>query len=425
MQTLPPCDALTAEAVEPEAPSIGGTRPEASTAGDPSHMEANEASGTSPPTGELIQRIMEQVRRFVVLSDDQQLALALWVLHTHAIEAFENTPYLSVRSAEKQSGKTRLLEVLVELVARSEHWASRPTAATVFRIMADDQPPTLLLDEIDSIWSDTGRNEEHEDLRGALNAGNRRGAVVPRCETVGRKIKIQRFPVFCAKAFAGIGVPPDTIADRSIPIVLKKRTASETVERFRMRDVEVALPLRQLHMLGTGWSGEHVEELRAAWPELPEDLSDREQDSVEPLIAIADLAGGDWPQRAREALVRVIQGGRAGTTTTIKARALEDCRRVFRNSDDPEQMTTQGLLAGLRGLEDAPWSEHQHGRPLSAERLAFYLNGYGIAPHVLRFEDGKRKRGYRRSTFEDAWRRYLDPAAGEPDPDDDDRPGLT
>jgi hypothetical protein len=57
------------------------------------------------------------IRRYVVLTADQGLAVTLWAVHTHAVEVLGITPYLSITSAEKQSGKTHLLEVLELLVA--------------------------------------------------------------------------------------------------------------------------------------------------------------------------------------------------------------------------------------------------------------------------------------------------------------------
>ena len=64
----------------------------------------------------LLDDVARFVRRFVVLTEAQADTLALWVAHTHAFEAAETTPYLAITSAEKRSGKTRLLEVLELLV---------------------------------------------------------------------------------------------------------------------------------------------------------------------------------------------------------------------------------------------------------------------------------------------------------------------
>ena len=132
------------------------------------------------------------VRRYVVMSASQTAATALWVLHTHAVDAAEATPYLAVTSAEKRSGKTRLLEVL-ELIVRSPLPTANISDAALFRAIGS-LTPTLLFDEVDGIF----RARDREDLRGLLNAGHRRGAVAYRCG--GKKMtELESFPVFCAK----------------------------------------------------------------------------------------------------------------------------------------------------------------------------------------------------------------------------------
>jgi hypothetical protein len=178
--------------------------------------------------------------RFVVLSDRQADACSLWVLHSHAIEAADCTPYLNIRSAEKQSGKTRLLEVLECLVARP--WrASYTTTAALMRSI-DSDAPTLLLDEMDAATK--ADREYSEALRGMLNAGFRRGGSHRICDT-GRGNAVRDFSVFCPKAIAGIGDLPDTVRDRAIPIDMKRRTSVERVERFRStKTPHLARPLR-------------------------------------------------------------------------------------------------------------------------------------------------------------------------------------
>ena len=146
-----------------------------------------------------------------------------------------------------------------------------------------------------------------EGLRAILNAGHRRGAVVSRCGDQKTGFQLKDFQVFCPKAIAAIGELPGTIADRSIPIRLRRRTRGETVERFRLRDAQAAAaPLQQA--LGA-WAPTAVE-LRAARPVVPEALNDRAAEGWESLFAIADLAGGEWPERARAAALALHAHGR-------------------------------------------------------------------------------------------------------------------
>jgi hypothetical protein len=169
---------------------------------------------------------------------------------THAFDAADASPYLAVTSPEKRSGKSRLLEVL-EIIVFNSWKVITPTEAVVFRKI-DAHRPTLLLDETDAIFGKKN-GENYEGLRALLNAGNRRGTKVPRC--VGTSQSLQSFSVFCPKAIAGIGELPDTIADRAIPIRLKRKARSERAERFRRRDVEA--DAKTLYMNASAWA-EHA-----------------------------------------------------------------------------------------------------------------------------------------------------------------------
>jgi len=322
--------------------------------------------------------------------------VALWIVHTHALEAAEETPYLAVTSAEKRSGKSLLLEVLELLVPRPLRTTNISDAA-LFRSIAQEVP-TLLFDEIDAIF---GKARDREDLRGMINAGHRRGAEVRRVGGANRD-KLERFAVFCAKALAGIGTLPETVADRSLPIRLERKAPGETVQRFRRRDVEgEAATLRERV---ERFAAESIEALKAARPELPADIDDRAQDGAEPLLAIADLAGGEWAQRARRAIVE-LRGGETAEGDSIGVRLLADVRGVF-EALAADRVSTADLLAHLHGLDEAPWAEW-HGRSLTARGLSKLLDPYRVRSRTVRFDDGSTPKGYKREQFEDAWKRYL------------------
>ena len=183
----------------------------------------------------LLDSLCGYVRRFVALSDAQLRIIVLWVVHTYLLSFIDCTPYLAITSAEKQCGKTRLLEVLERLVANP--WQTgRVTAAVLIRKI-DAVQPTLLLDESDAAFG--GEKEYAEALRGVLNTGYRRGGTASCCVGKGAETTFKDFSTFCPKAIAGIGKLPDTVADRSIPIRLKRAArGKESVEKFRLRDVE-------------------------------------------------------------------------------------------------------------------------------------------------------------------------------------------
>ncbi len=262
------------------------------------------AHGWTPPDepSRLLDDLTAFVRRYVVLTDAQATALALWIVHTWAIAAAGSTPYLSVTSAEKRCGKTRLLDVL-RLLCRDPLTAANVSEAALFRSLGE-RPRTVLLDEVDAIFGPKAR--DREDLRAMLNAGYRRGSPVLRCVGDGSKQKVESFDVFAAKALASIGDLPDTLADRSLVIRLKRRGPTESVER--LRENRPPLEAEALTERLARFADEHDKALADAEPVLPDELDDRAQDAVEPLVAIADLAGEEWPDRARRAFVELRRG---------------------------------------------------------------------------------------------------------------------
>jgi hypothetical protein len=193
-------------------------------------------------TGTLLEESTAFVTRYVVLSPAQADAISLWILHTHTLDAADATPYLAITSAEKRCGKTRLLETLELLVNRP--WLTGRVTAAVLARKIDAESATLLLDESDAAFK--GGEEYAETLRGILNTGHRRGGKMSCCVGKGPNIGYEDFSTFSAKAIAGIGKLPDTVADRSLPIRLQRRAPTERVERFRRREIlPVAAVLRQ------------------------------------------------------------------------------------------------------------------------------------------------------------------------------------
>jgi len=343
--------------------------------------------------------LAELLARYVAFpSDAARHAVALWVAHCHALDAFESTPRLALLSPEKGSGKTRTLEVLALVVPKPMH-AVNMSAAALYRVVADRQP-TLLLDEADTYLGNTVA-KQHEDIRGLINAGHRRGAMTYRGEVSGKEVKVVEFPAFAACALAGIGDLPDTILDRSVIVAMKRRAPDEHVEPFRER---LARPgAESLRDRLATWAEYNVDELRDAWPEMPDGITDRAADVWEPLLAVADLAGGHWPDRARDAAVQINQA-RAERDPSLGILLLTDCRRLY-TERQVDRLTTDQLLEALIALEESPWAELR-GKPLDARGLAKRLRKYDVRPDVHRFPDGP-KRGYLRETFHDAWMRYL------------------
>lgn len=344
---------------------------------------------------EILDGVLCFLSRFVSLSTEQARVVALWVVHTHAIAAADCTAYLSINSAEKQSGKTRLLEVLRPLV-RAGWFTGRVTAAVLSRKI-DAKAPTLLLDESDAAFK--GDQTYAEALRGVLNSGYRRGGCSSLCVGQGAGIDYKDFKTFCAKAIAGIGKLPDTVTDRSIPIRLK-RAQRGTVERFRERNVEWEAQVQKSQI--AAWCEAYEEALRNARPDIPIDLSDRQADVCEPLLAIADAAGGEWPKAARSALIKLCVGAQADDGST-GVRLLQDIKIVFTEKGVTEIASTD-LCDALAVIETSPWADWSKGRHISPAGLARLLKPFEVYPEPL--SNGK-VRGYKLPQLNEAFSLYI------------------
>jgi Protein of unknown function (DUF3631) len=311
-------------------------------------------------TAELLEAIAGFVGSYVVLTDSQLCALALWTLHTHTFEASDCTPYIHITSAEKASGKTRLLEALELVVAKA--WLTGRVTPAVLGRKVHAERPTLLLDETDATFA--GDPEFGQALRGLLNNGYRRGGKSSICIGQGANMTYVDLEVFSPKALAGIGELPDTVASRSIRIALKRKAPGERVERFRRREAdEAATPI---HSWGVDWSSRYVEELALARPDLPPKLADRAADSWEALLAIVDLAGDEWPAKARAASLgtysaRLVHPRRRGSGAR-KVGLYDDARR---QSLSPGQNGSHCHGGGLSECDSPPSSRGRRSRPRS------------------------------------------------------------
>jgi hypothetical protein len=367
----------------------------------------------------LLTGLAEIFRRYVVLEDGAAEALALWTVHAHALDAFAFSPRLAITSAEKRCGKTTLLDVLGCLVPRPLPTANA-TAPAIFRSI-ELLGPTLLIDEADTFL------RSNDDLRGVLNSGHRR-ATASVIRLVGDNHHPCQFHTWAATAIAMIGGLPDTLADRSIEIRLRRRLPGEPVSRFR---ADRASDLAQLGRMAARWARDHLEALRNADPPIPSGLNDRAADNWTPLLAIADLAGGDWPERARRAIVSMTfrEGEETGSLGDL---LLADIRQVFVEIEqrrttpagdeftDPDRIRSSDLAGMLGEMEGRPWAESgPRQMPLTPHGLARLLKPFRIRPATLRFREKGRggnnpsitDKDYQRSQFEDAFSRYLPPPA--------------
>jgi len=344
------------------------------------------------------------VGRFVAYPDDaSHVAHTLWIAHTHMMDAFDSTPRVAFLSPEPGSGKTRALEAS-ELLVPNPIEAVNVTPAYLFRKVGDDDAkPTILYDEIDTVFGPKAK--DNEEIRGLLNAGHRRGAVAGRCVVKGKTVTTEEIPAYCAVALAGLGNLPDTLLSRSVVIRMRRRAPDERVEAYRRRvhgpeGEAVRSRLKE-------WADEIRDRIQNEWPEMPEGIEDRDADVWEALLIVADAAGGDWPERARKAAVTLVAESRE-STPSLGVRLLADLREVF---GDQAAMFTTDILTALNENDEMPWG-NLRGHPLDARGLSNRLRPYDVKRHTIRIGDDVGK-GYRADDLHDAWVRYLPPPASD------------
>ena len=376
--------------------------------------EVNAARGSGPASGQgrpldlpdpepwsdlvegaaLLDELAAAIRRHVVIDRHEADTVALWALGTHAFDAWVIFPRLFVTAPEKQCGKSTLLDVVSRLVPRRLA-ASDITPASLFRAIEVSRP-TMLLDEADAYA------RENEELRAVLNAGHRRDGAVIRC--VGDNYEPRRFSAWAPVALAAIGHLPGTIEDRSIIVRLRRRRPDETFEPLRL---DRAGALDVLARKAARWAADHRTELATADPEMPAGLYNRAADNWRPLLAIADLAGGNCPERAWQAALELTR--ESGEGESARELMLADLRELF-DAEPRGVMFTSEILPRLHTRDDRPWSEWKAGKAMTGRHMAALLKPLGISTNQTVRRGADRGKGYRAEDFADAWSRYLPPA---------------
>ncbi len=343
--------------------------------------------------GELLNTIALTIRRFVVVSDESITAITLWILLTYIFDSFGVCPNLGILSPEKRCGKTTLLELTSMLVARPLP-TSNCTPAAIFRAV-EVFKPTLLIDEADTFLG------SHDELRGILNSGHRKSTARV-LRTTGDDHTPTVFSTWCPKAIACIGKLPETLMDRSIAISMRRRTASESVDRIQFDRLSDELePIRRKV---ARWADDHRMDITSSDPAVPESLDDRAQDNWRPLLSIADFAGGRWPQLARIAALE-LSGARGEDEESARTLLLADIKAIFKERA-VDRIESASLVEDLGKIEEHPWPEWRKGNPITSLQIARLLKPFGIRPKPIRFGSGL-ARGYELSWFEDAFIRYL------------------
>jgi len=347
----------------------------------------------------VLDQVLATIKMFVVCGDDAAVLATLWIAFTWFIDYSEVAPIAIITSPRPRCGKTTLLGLIAKL-SRRPLLASNLTGAAIFQAV-DAFQPTLLIDETDSFLKKDG------SIRGVINSGHTRatGFIL----RAGKKDGIpKKFSTYCAKLLCGIGKQAETIMDRAVVIKLRRKLKEEKVQRLRQAEREHFTALaRKLARL----AADHGSAIRSARPQIPDELNDRAQDNWEPLLAIAELAGEEWAQMARDAAVPAPEDEEE---SDISVMLLADIRRVFAQvrteiigGRPVKRIQTEQLLKALAADDSRPWATINHGSHMTSLQLAEHLKPFGIRSANDKWPGGKVPKGYRLEKFDDAFRRYL------------------
>jgi hypothetical protein len=275
--------------------------------------------------------------------------------------------------------------------------ASNASASALFRAV-ELWKPTILIDEADTFFRD------NTELHGMVNAGYLRNGYVLRSEAVGDSFEPRTFSVFSAKALAGIALErhlPDATMSRGIVLNLRRKLPDESVSRLRHADRGLfSIIAEKMARFALDFS----KQVRLARPVLPNELSDRDQDNWDGLLAIASCAGDMWLARATKAALKL--SGAGEKTVSTGNELLADIQHVFERKR-VDKINFADLIQALCDDEEAGWATYNRGKPITPRQVSKRLKEYGISSKPTRFGYDGVQKGFDADQFSDAFARYL------------------
>lgn len=345
--------------------------------------EDGEVNPHTPPLHEVLDDMLAFHRRFVHHEDDNAHAIVvLWSVHTWVVQSFSRTPRLYIHSPEPGCGKSTQGD-LIRFFSYKPIGLVGTTAAVIYRLI-DKEAPTLIIDEVDTVFSS---NQPGTDIiKSILNAGYAFGEKVYRVNP--NTMNPEGFCAFAPVALVGIDnrAMPDTILTRSIPIRMTRATRATDIEvwdKFDHDDYREFLEEQLPRLLD-------VVPFREK-PDLPENLTNRDAEVWRALFSLANAVGGQWPERVAKASGSL----HWEATTSEQAKVLLVTREIF-DAAGVDGIAAQDLTERINKVGQV--------ESLSAKGLNSILAAYGVSPKKT---NGKST--YRRADLETAWNKWLDP----------------
>lgn len=359
------------------------------------------------------------VRRFWAPPSEAALdAFVLWIAHTHAVDGdnrlvFETSPRMFLCSIGPASGKSTALQLMELLSGRGKRIAD-PTAPSLMALISQERA-SIMIDELDTLMGSGagGRSTRTVMLEGYAEGGSiaRASSAAPGGHTM--------MSCFAPMAFAGmrqnfISNPKlDALRTRTIMVLCKPRAHGQTVEPYRRR--LHSGQARGLNAALVKWGTRNLNTLTDCWPDPPEGIEDRAAELWEPLLAVGEVVGGEWAERARNAC-RVLALGEPeqddDEPSTPVEMLLADMGQIFMGD---ERLATRTIVERLLLLPGSAWTRFPNVIAAGKE-IAAMLEPRGVTPRPVKL-DGTTVRGYDRADLEAAGMPVLD------DVEDGDQPG--
>jgi putative DNA primase/helicase len=177
---------------------------------------------------------------------------------------------------------------------------------------------------------------------------------------------------------------------------------NESVERL---PIEARIEFKPIRRKAKRWANDSFQELIKSKPEVPSIGNDRAEDNWGPLFAIAELIGEGWPEKVREAINHIESSSM--NDEAIGPQLLSDIKMIFSESR-VDRLFSEELVHKLTDIEESPWCEWKHGKPMTKNSLSRMLGPYNIKSKQIRI-GYETKKGYELAQFEDSFARYLAP----------------
>ena len=354
----------------------------------------------------ILDEIVTAIRKYLYILEQDALLLTLWCAHANIFRASKVTPRMIITAGSKECGKSVALTIAKTIVSDSFR-CDDMTPASFFRL-SEDGDKAFFIDEVDSWVKGEGRSVFMTHLK----SGFQKGGSFIRVEGDGQRRKPRRFRTHSAVLLAGIGLestldPP--VIDRSHVIHMRKAVKGDLEVRFDER--KHLYGFKELGSKLLRWCLDNSVAIENSEPTLPGHLINRKADLWEPLFAIAEVAGGSFPQR----LARIVNEQPPERDESTAASLLRDIRRIHDSGCFNETgIRSEQLAEELARLIDSdnyrPWARF-HARKgfhdeddtrIKGRDLNSLLKPYGISTKTYRLHDRKKlERGFQ-------WRELLD-----------------